>query len=119
MCDWQVVGRILFSEVRHDVVAVPASFGCSSGVGRSVWQSSSYSFVYECCRETKTVRERRKRVGRREEERRETISDQEVVLTVSTHSLMQTPSYMYTHTLSYASSHTSRSMLAFSVGFHP
>lgn len=49
--------------IRH-AVTVPASCGCSSDARRSDGQSSSCSFVYGCCRDTKTVKE-----GRREEER--------------------------------------------------
>lgn len=41
---------------RH-AVAVPASCDCSSDARRSAWQSSSCSFVYECCRDTKMVKE--------------------------------------------------------------
>lgn len=48
-------GESLLGGFRH-AVAVPASCGCSSDARRSVWQSSSCSFVYECCRDTKTVK---------------------------------------------------------------
>lgn len=55
-------GESLLVGFRH-AVAVPASCGYSSDARRSVWQSSSCSFVYGCCRDTKTVKE-----GGKEEE---------------------------------------------------
>lgn len=55
-------GESLLGGFRH-AVAVPASCGCSSDARRSVWQSSSCSFVCGCCRDTKTVREGGKEGG--------------------------------------------------------
>lgn len=53
-------GESLLGGFRH-AVAVPASCGCNSDARRSVWQSSSCSFVYGCCRDTNTVKEEGKR----------------------------------------------------------
>lgn len=60
MADQCMIGRSegesLLGGFRH-AVAVPASCGCNSDACRSVWQSSSCSFVYGCCGETNTVKE--------------------------------------------------------------
>lgn len=49
-------GESRLAGFRH-AVAVPASCDCSSDAHRSVWQSSSCSFAYGCCRDTENVKE--------------------------------------------------------------
>lgn len=55
-------GESLLVGFRH-AVAVPASCDCSSDARRSVWQSSSCSFVYGYCRDTKDGERGRERGG--------------------------------------------------------
>lgn len=55
--------KSLLAGFKHGA-AVPASCGCSSDACRSVWQSSSCSSVYVCCRDTKTVKKKKKHRGR-------------------------------------------------------
>ena len=69
-CDWQVRGSQSLSQHRpRHAVAVPASYGCSSDAGRSVWQSSSCRFACACYRDAKTVRQKsgKQRAKKREE----------------------------------------------------
>lgn len=71
MCDWLLRDPFLSGwrklggrggEGFKHAVAVPAACGCSSDASQSVWQSSSCSFVYVCCRETKSVKREKGRV---------------------------------------------------------